>query len=339
MVNESQNAFAAGQSTSAHAALLSGMSRADYTANTSDFTPPRLCGAFVFVGRLELGCSSRKRRIFRPLMQKIKLNNDKWDIDTKSPLGKPGGFGAVFRGMGDDGHVAINRLNITATQACYREMSIGEHLLNRKLSHVVPIYDLGQDAETDRYYIVMPVCDRSLQDAIDEDGPFTVNSAVSILEEILSGLDAVDGIVHRDIKPANILFHEGEWKIADFGIAKFVEDSTSLETLRNSLTPTYAAPEQWREERPTAATDVYALGCIAHTLTTGHPPFSGEISDLKEQHLKVTPQPIEEFPARARALISQMLRKAPEARPSRTRCVHVLKGTSKNDPFGMKLGV
>jgi len=56
--------------------------------------------------------------------------------------------------------------------------------------------------------------------------------------------------------------HESVWKIADFGIAKFVEDSTSLETLRNSLTPAYAAPEQWQLQRPTSATDIYSVGVL-----------------------------------------------------------------------------
>ncbi|MDM3788590.1 protein kinase, partial [Proteus mirabilis] len=76
----------------------------------------------------------------------------------------------------------------------------------------------------------------------------------------------VGDIVHRDLKPGNILRHEERWKIADFGIAKFVEDSTSLETLREALTPSYAAPEQWLGQRPTSATDIYALGCIIHAL-------------------------------------------------------------------------
>jgi serine/threonine-protein kinase len=53
-----------------------------------------------------------------------------------------------------------------------------------------------------------------------------------VLLQIASGLSEVEDIVHRDLKPANILRHEGVWKIADFGIAKFVEETTSVETLK-----------------------------------------------------------------------------------------------------------
>jgi len=44
-------------------------------------------------------------------------------------------------------------------------------------------------------------------------------------------------LVHRDLKPSNILYHEGVWKLADFGIARFVEESTSANTLKKCLTP------------------------------------------------------------------------------------------------------
>jgi len=74
-----------------------------------------------------------------------------------------------------------------------------------------------------------------------------------------------------DLKPDNILYHDGKWKIADFGIARFVEEATASNTLKEFLSPWYAAPEQWRLERATHGTDVYALGCIAFCLLTGKP--------------------------------------------------------------------
>jgi serine/threonine protein kinase len=50
----------------------------------------------------------------------------------------------------------------------------------------------------------------------------------------------VPQIVRRDLKPANVLWLDGGWKIADFDIAKFVEDVTSLNTVKAALTPPYA---------------------------------------------------------------------------------------------------
>ena len=262
-------------------------------------------------------------------MQTIKLNRQVWKIDTSRILGSPGGFGEVFRGKGKDGDVAIKRLKVTASQAAHRELQIGKHLSERQLANIVPIIDYGQDADSDRYFLVMPICDRSLQDEIDNRGRFSASESIEILLAILSGLEEAQGITHRDLKPSNVLMHESVWKIADFGIAKFVEDSTSLETLRSSHTPAYAAPEQWQLQRPTGATDIYATGCIAHTLITGKPPFSGDVDALREQHLNKIPQSLSELPTNARSMVSQMLRKNAEIRPKLERCIEVFRNAQE----------
>lgn len=197
--------------------------------------------------------------------------------------------------------------------------------MGRDLSHIVPVLDAGQDANTERYFLIMPVCDCSLQDVIDRaESGIDIGMASKAVIAIIQGLIEEGDITHRDLKPANILQHEGKWKIADFGIAKFVEDSTSLDTIRDSFTPTYAAPEQWLGERPSPATDVYALGCIIHTLITGMPPFSGSIDDIRHDHLHSAPKLLEELSPRLAAFVSHMLRKPPNARPTHERCVTVL---------------
>lgn len=259
------------------------------------------------------------------MLQKIKLQNEEWEINFSSPIGKKGGFGQVFRGLGKSGDVAVKKLSINASQAAHREMEIGAELRKQSFQNIVPVLDYGQDANSDGYFLIMPVCDRSLQEYIDKQGTVGTTEAISVLLEILNGLEEVKDLTHRDLKPDNILFHEGRWKIADFGIAKFVEDSTSLETLRGFLTRAYAAPEQWLSERPTAATDIYALGCIAHALVTGSPPFNPQDGDFKKQHLEVSPPHLEMLPAPVSALVSQMLRKHQSARPARPRCISVLK--------------
>ncbi len=254
----------------------------------------------------------------------IRLPGGEWEYDDTKPLGKAGGFGEVFLGKGKNEAVAVKRLKISADQAAHRELKIGQSLLQQSFDHVVPVLDAGQDSETDRYFLVMPVCDFSLQDKINEAGGAVDGAmAKSAIVEIIAGLSEVSNITHRDLKPANVLYHKGAWKIADFGIAKFVEDSTSLETLRNSLTPTYAAPEQWKGERPTTPTDVYALGCIIHALFTGSPPFNGSIDDIREGHLHKAPDTLAVLPPRFAAFVSHMLRKPPNARPTLGRCEKV----------------
>lgn len=262
----------------------------------------------------------------------IRLPGAQWQYDDDFPLGKPGGFGEVFRGRGTEGDVAVKRLKINAGQAAHRELMIAQRLMQMSLSHVVPILDAGQDAESDRYYLVMPVCEFSLQDIIDKaNGAVDVDTAALVISSIIAGLSEVRDITHRDLKPANILYHDRKWKIADFGIAKFVEDSTSVETLRSCLTPTYAAPEQWRGDRPTNATDIYAFGCIIYTMLMGQPPFLGSIDNIRENHLHSVPKSITNLPPRFAAFVSHMLRKPPNARPTLERCFQVL-SELKNPP-------
>jgi serine/threonine-protein kinase len=172
----------------------------------------------------------------------------------------------------------------------------------------------------------MPLAQLSLQDAIEKHGRFADTQAADVLLQIASGLAEIPDITHRDLKPANILSQEGVWRIADFGIARFVEESTSLQTLKDCLSPPYAAPEQWQLERATSATDIYAMGCIGYALVTGRPPFSGpSASDFKQQHLLSIAAPLDGTDPQLRALVSMMLRKAPEARPSLARVCAILR--------------
>ena len=255
----------------------------------------------------------------------IRLLNSEWQYDDSKPLGQAGGFGEVFIGSGECGPVAIKRLKINAKEAAHRELEIGQRLMRGSFSHIVPILDAGQDSESDRYFLVMPICEFSLQEKIDQaKGSISLEISKAAVNGILSGLLEATDITHRDLKPANILYHENAWKIADFGIAKFIEDSTSMETLRNCLTPTYAAPEQWKGERPTVATDIYSLGCIIHTLFTGSPPFNGSTDDVRENHLNTAPAPLDELAPRFSGFVAHMLRKSPNSRPTLDRCIRVL---------------
>lgn len=246
-------------------------------------------------------------------MVSIKLNNDVWEYDPSLPLGPPGGFGAVFLGRSGKGEeVAVKKLHISSAATGNREFVISEKLIGKDFQHVIPFFDFGIDADTTEYFIVMAKAQKSLHQLLSS-GSVSEPGAIEILVNISHGLKEVGDIVHRDLKPGNVLYHENTWKLADFGIARFIEDSTSINTLKNCLSPLYAAPEQWRLERATKATDVYAFGCIAFALLTGQPPFSS--GDLRERHLHEDPARISAS-TRMQQLISLCLRKNPKARPS-----------------------
>jgi eukaryotic-like serine/threonine-protein kinase len=76
-------------------------------------------------------------------------------------------------------------------------------------------------------------------------------------------------IIHRDIKPENLLkLSDGNWVLADFGLAKFAQPSsvsTSFATASGKAMGTsgYAAPEQFRDFRAVChRADVYSLGVL-----------------------------------------------------------------------------
>jgi hypothetical protein len=86
------------------------------------------------------------------------------------------------------------------------------------------------------------------------------------------------GVIHRDLKPANVLLTDaGVPKIADFGLAKRLDEEG--QTMSGALvgTPSYMAPEQaeGKTKEIGPAADVYALGAVLYECLTGRPPFKG----------------------------------------------------------------
>ncbi len=240
-----------------------------------------------------------------------------WSFDESRRIGEPGGFGDVFEGTDSDGHaVAVKRIRRVAPGLATSEIRIAKTLKVRPSDHVIPILDAGTDEASGHYFIVMPRAEESLQDRLEREGPMVDAEAMSVLSDVLFGLQEMGGIVHGDLKPANVLFHENRWKLADLGFARNLDEAPTSLSQRMFISDAYAAPEQWNLDRATRATDVYAFGCLAYAVLTGEPPFPGpRQKDYSAQHLEATPRDLPASPP-VRALIQMCMAKDRASRPS-----------------------
>ena len=244
-----------------------------------------------------------------------------------------GGFGKVYLAQDDRGECAVVKL-LPKVPGSQREL-LFEELEGAR--NVVPVLDRGESG--DCWVLLMPRAEKSLRDHLASmGGRLTINKAVSVLVDIAEALVAVEDrdVVHRDIKPENILLLNGHWHLADFGIARYAEATTAPDTLKHAMTRAYAAPEQWRGDRATFATDVYALGVVAYELLAGKWPFGGP--DYRRQHLQDAPEAIVGIPDRLRSLVSECLYKGPEARPRPQNLLARLKSSLESvSPAGSRL--
>jgi serine/threonine protein kinase len=207
----------------------------------------------------------------------------------------------------------------------YIERFEREARASAKLVHynVVQVYDFGRFGET--YYILNEFVEGStVQDLIDENGPFLPDEAVDIVLQTARGLAAAEqaGIVHRDIKPENIMIDtESVVKITDFGLAKAVQDEAGATQAGIIVgTPFYMSPEQAKGLELDTRSDLYSLGVTFFHMVTGQLPFDGEsvISVLLKHISGERPDPSEVNPAVPSAvsrLILRLMAREPEDRP------------------------
>ncbi len=222
-----------------------------------------------------------------------------------------GGFGRVFEAS-SYGDTAVAKL-VPKAPGADRELLFVDLA---EAVNVVPIIDSGEHEES--WVLVMPRADRSLRDHLAEQGQLDIASALAILGDTVDALLSLDGrVVHRDLKPENILYLDGKWCLADFGISRYAEATTAPDTHKYAMSAPYAAPERWRHERATTATDIYSIGVVAFEMISGHRPFPGPgWEDYQQQHLHDNPPPLEGVSARTNAAIEECLFKSPGARPS-----------------------
>lgn len=255
-----------------------------------------------------------------------------WSYDESSPIGDPGGMGAVFEGSDESGgHVAVKRVRLPSdTEADRRrrdrELEIADDLIagrdaGSSVEHLLLPMDRGLDG--DDLLIVLPRGEESLNAAVAR-GAVDSSGAPDAIRQVVNGLIELAGmsILHRDLKPANVLRHEGRWKLADFGLARNTLEATGTYTFVGAGTAPYMAPEVWQFKPATVKSDLYALGIMAYELFAGVRPFNGPtVEDFMRQHLNDDPPELDSIDQRFQRIILRLLKKDPNERYQDARLV------------------
>jgi eukaryotic-like serine/threonine-protein kinase len=194
-----------------------------------------------------------------------------------------GGMGEVFAAhdLRLDREVALKLLRADlAQQDGMRERVVAEARLAARLTHphVVGVLDTGE--QDGRPFVVMErLSGRTLRDEL-AGGAVPPERVRDVGLQVLRALAAAHelGIVHRDVKPGNILdAGVGTWKVADFGIAKWIHADETLTGTGELLgSPSYLAPERIDGEQAGPASDLYAVGVLLYESLTGRKPFEGD---------------------------------------------------------------
>lgn len=238
-----------------------------------------------------------------------------------------GGMGKVWRAHDEVLHRTVAVKELTAGLYVAEADRVVLHARTQKearaaarITHpgVVTVHDVIE--YDNRPWIVMQYVDGpSLADQAKESGEVEPREAARIGLHVLGALRAAHGagVLHRDVKPGNVLLaRDGRVLLTDFGIAAIEGDSTITRTGELVGSIDYLAPERVRGGDPGPASDLWSLGATLYTAVEGRSPFR-RTSPISTMQAVVTEEP--PVPERAGALthvITALLRKEPEDRPS-----------------------
>jgi hypothetical protein len=205
------------------------------------------------------------------------------DYTLLEKLGQ-GGMGVVYRARQNslDREVALKLLAAgpwASRDFIERFRREAQSAARMEHPNIVGIFEIGRHDELN-FFSMRLVRGPSLAHRLADDGPMAPRAAAQLLRTVAEAVDYAHrlGVLHLDLKPGNVLIDEsGVPLVADFGLARRMDESLGHESDEVSGTPSYMAPEQaqLKSHRLSAATDIYGLGAIAYELLSGRPPFLG----------------------------------------------------------------
>ncbi len=240
-----------------------------------------------------------------------------------------GGMGVVYRAVQEQLNrtVALKMIRDGASahaDVLRRFRTEGEAVARLQHPNIVQIYDFDHCAGVP-YFAMELVNGGSLARRL-AGGPLPIREAAELVRTLAAALDYAHRrqVLHRDLKPGNILLaDDGTPKVADFGLAKLLDESCDGLTVADAVlgTPSYMAPEQaaGRTGEIGPRTDVYALGAILYEALVGRPPFVGRTKQDTIRLVRETDPPLptggrQSIPRDLVAICMKCLEKSPTGR-------------------------
>src|ERR671921_753890 len=220
---------------------------------------------------------------------------------VESTLGS-GGMAIVYRAEDD---ILGRAVALKTLHHCYAEVPSFRQRFRQEaramasLDHesIVKVYDISQNGEVP-FIVVECIAGRDIGDLLGgrRGGRLNEQFVRRVATQLLHALSYAhrQGIIHRDIKPSNILLTPGGTvKVADFGIARIVEEDDVATGEPGEIVGSarYMSPEQLKGEDATPRSDIYSVGVLLYHCLTGRPPFSGDVKNLARQHIHKDPTP------------------------------------------------
>ena len=178
--------------------------------------------------------------------------------------------------------VAVKLLRSELVGAMSVARFLREIRLTERLQHPRIVPTLASGELEGQPYLVMPFMEGgTLRQRLQRETQLPMDTVLTITRSIADALTHAHamGIVHRDVKPENILFANGDACLADFGIARALEQSTDG-TASTSGTPLYMSPEQASGTRNyDGRSDIYSLACVVYEMLAGIQPFIGPTAE------------------------------------------------------------
>lgn len=187
--------------------------------------------------------------------------------------------------------------------------------------NIVNVYDVGREGNI--YYIVMELVEGfPLSDTIKREAPLDSRRAVYIARQIAMALSTAHkhNLIHRDVKPHNVLLGKDDIaKIADFGIAKVVNNDTLVGDQKEAVMGSihYFSPEQAKGSGVDERSDIYSLGIVLYEMITGRVPFDGSTAvEVAVKHMNEAMVPPSRINPNIPQDVEDIILKATQKNPS-----------------------